>query len=450
VLLLYNLNMKRQKWSIIFIFIFALFLRLSVITYAHHGDLNNNISWGTIAYENGLKNFYEGYRVETKTGVGNPKLPLRENGEVAWPYSAPNQPPLTIEMFSAARFVWQKVRDFLWYMNWTLLIFPSKTVWFWDEKGMDVMVKLPSVIADLGIGILIYLFVKNIAKKSEKTAVLFSIVWLFNPLTWYNSAVWGQTDPIVNFLGLLAIYFLFKKKLPLFGVIFTMSLLFKGSLAIFLPVLFYWIVTQRYSLKVWVETTICSLLTIIFISVWFHPQWNMFFWLINLYKNRILPGEIGYLTANAFNFWWLVNSGKVIDSTVFLGLSARVWGFVLTAAGMLLVIKWVSAKANKTRLFFALAMVSLLTFLFLTRIHERYLYPFFPSATIGLSLVPSFWPIYVALSITFLVNQFNLFWVPAFPALRALLGNLWFTDFLSLVNIAMLFVSFRLLNSRKV
>jgi len=439
--------MKNIKALLVIFFLSAFLLRLSVITLAHHGDLNNNISWGTIAYEKGLQNFYEGYQNdETKTD----KLPLRENGEVAWPFSAPNQPPLTIEMFAVSRFIWQKVRDFLWFMNWNLLIFPSKTVWFWDEKGMDVMVKLPSLIADLGIGVMVYHFVTGIGKKSQKTGVYLTALWLFNPLTWYNSSIWGQTDPVVNFMGFLAIYFLYQKRFTLFTVIFTLSLLFKGSLTIFIPVLFYWVLVNKFSFKKWVKAGLSVFLTVFIVSVWFHPQWNLFLWLADLYNKRILPGEIGYLTANAFNFWWLVNSGKILDNVNFFGLTARTWGFAISMTGLLIVLRWLSGNIKKGRLFFALALSSLITFLFLTRIHERYLYPFFPWATIGLAFIPGYWPVYAVLSVTFLINQFNLFWVPTLPVLRGLLENNLLPELLSIANILMLFLSFRLLKTRKV
>ncbi len=422
---MYNLLMKKYKFALLFIFLTAFVLRLSVIVLAHHGDLNNNISWGTVAYEHGLNGLYEGKG-----------LPLRENGEVQWPYSAPNQPPLTILFFAFLRLVWQHLRDFFWYMNWELQLFPSRLVWFWDEKGMDVLVKLPSIIADLGIGVLIYRYFEK--KKKLKIALLLTTLWLFNPLVWYNSTIWGQTDSVVNLLGLIAILALTNKDLVKFAVFFSLSFLFKGSLGIFIPVLLFVAVAQRHPVKVWIKTIAYSLITAVLVSLWFHPNPDFFLWLFNLYTQRILPGEIGYLSANSFNFWWLVDSGKVLDNTYYFGLTARVWGIIITISGMGLIIKWLSKDTTDKRIFISLSLSSFLAFLFMTRIHERYLYPFFPLASIILGFIPTFWPIYLVLSITHLLNLYNLFWAPSIPFFEELLKNESIPKIISFINISML------------
>lgn len=387
------------------IFFIALCLRLGVIFLAHHGDLNNNISWGTLAVTRGLNGFYE-----------SGSLPREAGGEVGWPYSAPNQPPLTILLFFFCRLLWQGVENAGWYLNNHLPIFPSSFIWFWESKGMDLLVKLPSVIADLLMGLLIWKYFS----KDKKKAMFAASVWLFNPVIWYNSTVWGQTDVIVNLLGFTGILFLLRKNLPAFATFFTLSLLFKGSLIIFIPILLCISIWQKYKTREWLHAVGHVLFWTILVAVWFHPQADLFIWLANLYNIRILPGEIGYLTANAFNFWWLVDSGKTLDSTIYFGLPARIWGFIFTSGGIAVVIYWLRKNLSDKNIFFALSLISLISFLFMTRIHERYLYPFFPSATILLGFNPEFSILYAIgssfayslFSIVHLLNLYNLFWVP--------------------------------------
>jgi Gpi18-like mannosyltransferase len=146
-------------------------------------------------------------------------------------------------------------------------------------------------------------------------------------------AVWGQTDSVVNLLGFISVLSLLRKNLTLSLVFLVLSLLFKGSLAIFIPILLFIAVMQRHPLKRWLLGIILSLTLVVLVTVWFHPNFDLPVWLVNLYKNRILPGEIGYLTANAFNLWWLINPGKVYDSSLFLGLQLRTSGFVMTLMG---------------------------------------------------------------------------------------------------------------------
>jgi Gpi18-like mannosyltransferase len=401
--------------KLVLVFVMALFLRLFLVFVAYHGDLNNNISWGTLAVEKGLTGYYEGE---------------------GWPYSAPNQPPLTILMFASTRVIWLAVQSFT---------FPWQ---FWQDKGMIFLVKLPSILADLGIGWLIY---KYLFQKKKKFAFPATAIWLFNPVIWYNSAIWGQTDSIVNLLGLVSVLALLKKNLVLSFLFLVLSLLLKGSLAIFVPVLIFVAILQKHKLADWFKAVACGLSAVVLTSVWFHPSIDIFAWLINLYQKKILPGEIGFLTANAFNFWWLVNPGKILDSVLYFGLPARVWGFGIAMMGIFAILFWLQRKRlTDKRIFISLILVSLITFLFMTRIHERYLYPFFPMATILLGLIPGMVVPYIIFSITYFLNLYHLFWVPSFAPLEALYQIPAFAQSISLINILTLFYLLRQFCSTKI
>lgn len=417
--------MRNKK--IILLFTLAFLLRLGIVFSAHHGDLNNNISWGTLAVERGLSGFYEGK---------------------SWPYSAPNQPPLSILTFATTKVLWQWAESAAWWLNRNIQIFPSAFIWFWEGKGMDLMVKLPGIFADLGIAGLIYQYLRY--KKKEKLGIVLSAVWLFNPVSWYNSAVWGQTDAIVNLFGLVSILFLLRKRLVLSFTFLALSLLFKGSLAIFVPIFVFVAFWQKRELKEWVKAVIAVLTTVVLVSIWFHPRQDLLSWLFSLYQNRILPGEIGYLTANAFNFWWLVDPGKVLDSTIYFGLPARAWGFMLAGVGVAWILLWLRKGLSDKYIFLSFILISLISFLFMTRIHERYLYPFFPYATILLGLIPNFAVYYIILSATYLLNLYHLFWAPSIPFLEALYTNVLFPRFISVVNLFFLWYLLRHLKAQKV
>lgn len=393
------------------IFFSAAVLRLSLLFVGYHGDLNNNISWGLMGFVRGLDGFYE-YEI--------------------WPYSAPNQPPLYILLFVLLRAIWEFINTTAYSLNQSVGLFPSAFVWFWESRGMIFLVKLPSVLADLTIGFLIYRFLKP-KKPSWSMPVL--VLWLFNPLVWYNSAIWGQTDAVVNLLGLIGIVKLLNKKLIGSAVWFTLSFLFKGSLAIFVPVLIFVAIRQKHEVKTWLKAAAASLLVGALISIWFHPKLDLYFWLFKLYNNQILPGEIGFLTANAFNFWWLIDPGRTYDSKMFFGLSARLWGYVLSL-GLILPLVLKLKKIKSKNVFFALSLSALITFLFMSRIHERYLYPFFPAAALAIPFYPWILPAYLTLSLTHFFNLYHLFWVPNFRPLEDLYLNPEFMNLLSVVQIA--------------
>lgn len=408
-----------MKVKLILVFLSAFILRIFLFSSAYHGDLNNNISWGKSAVERGLPDFYEGK---------------------SWAYSAPNQPPLSILSFATAAKVWTVVDENIWWLNTNFRIFPSSSIWFWEDKGMTLLVKLPPILADLAIAWLIYTYFRD--KKKKNLGLMLSAVWLFNPITWYNSAIWGQTDSVVNFIGMVAVLALLKRRLILFSLFFTLSLLFKGSLAMFIPVVAIVAIKQKYEITEWLKAFGASVITVVVVSVWFHPKIDLFVWLANLYKDRILPGEIGFLTANAFNFWWLVDPGRILDSTIYFGLPARFWGIAITLGAIVFILAWLWKKINDKKVFFSLVLVTLLTFLFMTRIHERYMYPLFPYATLLLGLFSGMVIPYIILSLTYLLNMYHLFWAPI-PVLTVLYENTAFAQMITIINLIVLVYFFR-------
>ncbi len=395
--------------NLILIFVIAFVFRLFLINIAHHGDLNNNISWGNEALVHPLNGYYEGK---------------------SWPYSAPNQPPLYILLFAATSLIYKSVANLNLFLNDKVGIFPSSFVWFWQKSGMDIVVKLPSILSDLGIAVLIYKFLAG-----KKLALVLATVWLFNPISWYLSGIWGQTDSIVNLLGLISILFLLKKDLIKFSIFYTLSILFKPSLLIFIPIILFVVIYQKHKLNIWLLSILFSLLCTLLVSVWFHPRLDLPVWLFNLYKDRFISGEIGDLQANAFNLWWLIDNKKTLDSTVYFGLPARIWGYILSIAGIVTTLFFLKRNSSKKNILITLALSALITFLFMTRIHERYLYPFFPLATISLAFFDWLIIPYIILSVTNLLNLYHLFYAPSIPFLENLYTIQFFSVLLAFSNI---------------
>ncbi len=407
-----------MRKKLIILFIVAFVFRFFLIFIAYHGDLNNNISWGNALLRYGANGFYE---------------------QKSWLFSAPNQPPLYILLFGLTSWIYQSITNLAWHLNNNVGIFPSSLVWFWQDHGMVILVKLPSILSDLGIGYLIYKLTKRFS---------LAVLWLFNPITWYNSSIWGQTDPIVNLLGLISIFFLFKKKLVPSMLFFIISVLFKGSLAIFLPVILVVWILQKHKLKLWIKAILISGMTVVLVTFAYHPYLDLPIWLFNLYTQRFFPGEIGDLSANAFNFWYLVNPGKVLDSTLYFGLPARIWGDVITSIAIIITIVRLQKQKTEKNILYSLMIVAMITFLFMTRIHERYLYPFFPIATILIGFIPELLIAYVILSITFLLNMYNLFWAPSIGVLEKTMQMTKLPVILTIINL-LVFVFIIKLSTRK-
>ena len=136
------------------IFIWALIIRLILLPLSFHSDLNNNAIWGIYAQEFGFRGFYDWLN------FGN--------------YARPDYPPLAIIMFWFIRLIWQQLFNFFWFINVKIPIFPSSFIPWFETKGFLMLIKIPGVFADLGIGYLLYNYIskKYSKKKGKLTAKL--------------------------------------------------------------------------------------------------------------------------------------------------------------------------------------------------------------------------------------------------------------------------------------
>ncbi|MGH7246058.1 MAG: hypothetical protein ACREGI_03935, partial [Candidatus Levyibacteriota bacterium] len=138
------------------------------------------------------------------------------------------------------------------------------------------------------------------------------------------------------------------------------------------------------------------------------------------------------ISALATNFWWVIFKPRIIignpltdfsftldrfvgspaSQTIYFGLSLFTWALLVTSTACLPLIKIVFTLRKKilqpVALISLLYIVSLVQYLFLPQMHERYLFPFIPlmAMTIGLT-GKNLW-LFIAIS---LLNFLNLYLV---------------------------------------
>jgi dolichyl-phosphate-mannose-protein mannosyltransferase len=375
------------------ILILALLVRLIFIFGQYHPDLGNHLDWGNRFWEYGPKNFYTGS---------------------VWTVSWPNQPPGTIYLWGLLSKINQLIFNTAWEINLHVPVFPSAVIPFLVKNLHPALVKLPSVLADLGIGWLIYRLLVHLDLQKKK-ALWGAGLFLFNPAVIYNSAVWGQTDGIINFLALLSVFLVLKKKFFLGTLAFLFSIYIKLSLIIFLPLFLLLVWREKVPLAKIVLNFVVSFLVIVLISLPFTHN-NPILWLKDLYVLRVLGGQGNMLTANAFNLWAVFFGVDLSLSDVgtFLGVSYKLWGELLFGFGYLLtLVKQIKNKITTQSLFFSFALTSFFAFMFLTNMHERYLYPAFPYLALlaawgGIPL----W-LYLVVSLIHFLNLYHLWFYPS-------------------------------------
>jgi Gpi18-like mannosyltransferase len=381
-----------MKLTITKILILGLVLRIILAFMMWHPDMNNHVDWGIRFFEYGPQNFYA-----PQSNV--------------WSYTWPNQPPGTILMFAGVRKIFEATFTGLMFVNTSIPAFPSGIITFFEGTLYQAMLKLPAILSDLAIAYLIYKIFVDLKKPA--LGKLGAIFFLFNPAIWYNSGIWGQTDSIVNMLCLAALYFLMKRNITLAALLLATSLYTKISLAIFVPLFIIIAIRQKYRLQDYVGAILLPIILFSTITILFSGSKNPIIWLYEIYTKKVLTNQLQVITANSFNIWTTIATiNERPHSLPFMGLTFQLWGNILFAIAYipLLVMLW--KKQDWMRVAWVFSLTAFASWMLMTNMHERYLYPLFPFFTILAIEYKNLRWIYWTVSGLNLLNLYNFWFTP--------------------------------------
>ena len=403
--------MVRQHfiWSrldIRLVFLVAFILRFVIGFFVWHPDLWNHMDWGERFFQYGPSGFF------------SPEANV-------WDYTWPNQPPGTIFIFAFVYKLYKLVFQIFWWLNVHVSLFPSSLMLFFDDNLYPAMLKLPAILSDLGIGYLIYTILKNLeprGKGNMQMARWGLVMWLANPVVWYNSAVWGQTDSLISFFCLLAFYLLLHKKFNWSILALAISFYIKISLLIFLPVYVLVLLKLRIPAKKVIIGLVGVLLVIGLITLPFSGG-EPYGWLYWLFTEKILGQQLQVITANAFNVWAFLTGIHERPHSLLLGpLSYQVWGLIIFGGVYGWILRRMAKSTRPASIWWGLALTAFGSIMFLTNMHERYLYPLFPYLTILAVRHKKLVWVLVGVSVVSLLNLYNFWWVPKIPFVMAFLS----------------------------
>ncbi len=267
---------------------------------------------------------------------------------------------------------------------------------------LRVVVKLPAVLADLGVGALIYAIGLRFAKPA--IALGAAAIYILNPATIMTSADWGQVDSIAAGLALLAFYFLLKstdeapgrisRYIPAAWVTLAYSLLIKPQASVLIALMVAFAFADRSRLRDRLIATAigiaASIVFTILIVLPFHPTANPIAalqWLLQRYEfgSSVYPDN----SVNAFNLWAIKGEMWQKDalSIGFWGVQfpQYAWGIALLVAAVALIV-WRYLQERTNAALMEAATLSLLAFFILsTRMHERYS---FDAVTFCIACIP--------------------------------------------------------------
>jgi len=393
----------------------ALVIRLVLVPFSYHSDLNNNEIWGIYAAEFGLRGFYDWLN------FGN--------------YARPDYPPLAMVLFLGMRYFWQMVFDLLWWINVHVSIFPSGVMTWFDEVGFRAMLKLPGITADLGVGLLIYRWARkhmNIAKAKAVAGV-----YLFNPAVIYLSASWGQLDSVVSFFAIWALLSLVEKRYVSALWQIFISVMVKAT---YVPIgLVFLLISLRAKMGLKKAAVLGIFFVLgLYVVGYFFTDSNYIMWLVNMYWRKIIPGAVTlpFINLNAFNFWGLLlGLDRLPDNfEVIFGLTLNKFAWAMGFGFIFLVTYWYWRGAN---LFFYILMLFYSIFMFFPRVHERYLFPVIAIFPFVLIAKLGFKKMYYLITAVFFLNLYHWWWFPRINALVYVLDLGFVERTLSLMNLVL-------------
>jgi Gpi18-like mannosyltransferase len=254
--------------------------------------------------------------------------------------------------------------------------------------------KIPAIISDFLIAFLIF---KTLAKNfSKKIAYLVSFSFLFNPAVIFLSSFWGQLDSLVSLFLLLTFIFLAKKNYRLAWLFIIISILTKAQSLFFLPLVFFLDSYQNNFKKFLKDLLFASFIFFLFLLPFNKAILKILSYLLSG------PGFYPYLSIYAFNFWHIPQIFKkrlLLDTPFTLLIGLSIFSFFY-----FLILKKILKNFNFLNLCFSFTLIGFSAFLFLTEMHERYLYYALPFLTILLVKNKKMWFPYLTTTLSFFIN----------------------------------------------
>jgi Gpi18-like mannosyltransferase len=232
-------------------------------------------------------------------------------------------------------------------------------------------------------------FVLKYIRDSSKHLFFFFLLML-NFAFIYNSLIWGQVDAIFSFFVFASVYFALEKKLLISILFYLIAINLKLQAIIFIPPLVLLLLPEiinRFRWQDYLKTlgSVCLLQFLILFPFIREGQ-------IGLFLKVVLTSVDFYrvVSANAFNFWYLVFPGnlwKIHDYNLFWGISYKRWGnlffFASSAAALFPLLREsfgkIKPEQQRTlsleKKMVIMALIPLLFFFFNTQMHERYSHP---------------------------------------------------------------------------
>ncbi|MHB8399517.1 MAG: phospholipid carrier-dependent glycosyltransferase, partial [Candidatus Limnocylindrales bacterium] len=298
------------------------------------------------------------------------------------------------------------------------------------------LIKAPAILADLAVGWLIWSLALELGA-GRRAALFGAALYLAIPVTWFDSVVWGQVDSVGLPFLLLGLRELWRDRPERATVFAVIAAIVKPQLGILVPIAAA-VLLRRYLIDRppvrdirrgparLVSSAAAGLGTAVLLCAPFR------FSILDLIAQvQKTAGGYPYLTLNAYNPWALVTSaagtglaqsgqwlcdavtGSSAGTPCPPGSETLVGPFPAVAVGaalLLLVVAIVTVivmwRPDRLTTLVGLTVLAVAFFVLPTRVHERYLFPFFALGAV-LAAASSRWRIvYLVFATTTFLNMY--------------------------------------------
>jgi hypothetical protein len=330
--------------------------------------------------------------------------------------------------------------------------------------GVGDLIKIPPILADVALAAVVWALIQDLGG-GRRAARLGAILVLFNPITWFDSVIWGQVDSVGLVFLLLGVRELWRDRPERAAILTVVAAIIKPQLGILIPIVAAVTIRRAFwppgghgydpppavgtSTTAWerqtrgplriLTTGLAGLLTAIAIS------WPFGLSLPDLVSQIFkTAGGYPYVSVNAYNPWALVTlggrgvaadrawlcdisvgpSGRLFElgpisipagdaygacasgGVMFGPIPALFVGTLLILAAIAVVSILVAWRPDRRTILVGLAVLALAFFVLPTRVHERYLFPLVGVGAI-LAAVSTRWRIaYVIASAATFANMY--------------------------------------------
>ena len=324
-----------RGWMV-FLFLAAFLLRvfISVREPGHVTDLDCFKSWALTLPETGLSGFYE-------SGI------------------FVDYPPLYMYV--------------LYVIGWIAKLFGMTA----DSVALGVLVRLPALLADLGLAYVCYRFVSKHLNK--ETGILLSLFLLLSPALITTSASWGQMDSVFLLALVGALILLYRDKKVYAALLWMAAFLIKPQALFVAPIFLFVFLGDLFQKERW-KRTLAELglslagMALIYIVVALPMKGGQdFFYVFQNMSQGMEAYQLG--SVNAFNLMCLLGGNFVSDTanaffTTYNALGTALICVVILATGLLYF-----KKRDKKSIFLLAALLVAGIFTLGHQMHERYILP---------------------------------------------------------------------------